>query len=218
MSRKIEIDDEDAETLREYLLRRAGPDWMLAVDPGQGKTGFAHVSPMDGDTITSGVAAHDEAAMTMLDEGMGMAQLYVIERPYSAHKPKLKKNAATGEVELEKTRGGPDALWKLGRAMGFVEGVLVSDRLLRGMRRPLIYRPRPGNWRAVLGLNPSRSSEDARRDAELRAWHFARSLTGDPLEGTGGGPQFDRAMAICMIESTRQVLRALRRSRPKAAA
>jgi hypothetical protein len=212
----IKFDESDLATFRRYVDKRVGADWILAVDPGSSSTGWALCDPMNGDEILSGQGPNAHVACELVRAGHSSALLLVVEAPYSGRSPEAVLGD-DGTPQIRGTRASPESTWKLGRAMGFVQGALYSDRYMRGMNPGLLWEPAPMRWRAVLGLNPTARGKGARAEVAERCWRYARSITGRDLEGPMGGRLIDEAMAICMLDAARRIARAVSAA-PKASA
>jgi hypothetical protein len=206
---EIQFPEDDYATFEAYVRKRvAGSEWILAIDPGTASCGWALMDPFGGDEIISGSGPDFVVARELTRDGHSAALLWVIEAPYAGRSPEAAIDE-NGQPFVKGSRASPDSVWKLGRAMGVVEGALDVDRWMRDMQAPCIWKPRPPTWRSILGLNPESKGKAAREEAAERCWRYARSVTGRHLEGPMGGRKIDEAMAICMVVAARKIAAAV---------
>lgn len=199
--KRIQIDTASAAAFREALKRasRTGMLRVLAADPGTGSTGWSiTASRLDSlerpVTVRAGQGRLESVGDLLRDLPPHEAfDLAVIESPYT-------QGATKGRANLS-------ALWKLGRAIGYVEAVIACS-----LSKPPLWRPTPTHWRSIVSLNAQKTkTETARENTAAAVWHFARAKSGLPLEGPGGGRQIDAAMAVAMAIAALRLLAVFRR-------
>ena len=126
-----------------------------------------------------------------------------------------KQGDKTKIVAVESLYPGPGrasvkSIYTLGATTGFIIGALKSSGVYD--ESTWLWRPYPVSWRKhivmPMGGKETTLNAKSREKAADMAIHFAQAVAQDAMIGPKGGPQIDRAMAICIgvsaqIEHTR---------------
>lgn len=178
---------------------------VAAVDPSNTSAGACF---HDGVRSWSTQGPPGHVARWLVDSGAHGAHLYVFEEPFGLKRQEAER---TGDDEDRELGATPEALVRLGRSAGFVEGFLEGVRhklssVFDAPASPPIWRPYPTSWRKEAGLNRKRAGDrTARQETAEACWHYARAATGRELTGREAARRIDEAMAVCMVEVARVI-------------
>ena len=115
---------------------------------------------------------------------------------------------------LDVLGGAPIGLLCVEKPIGSSPGRIASVSLpwaageLRGrlafyqVDEAALWTPLPGQWRPVLGIRTGRRK---RAEVNEEVHQMAEQLLHTPLRGPGGGPEYDRANAVCLALAARRL-------------
>lgn len=202
MRRRVSVDADVAELFRGL---GAPPAVVLAFDPSVSKTGWALTVR---GRLLSGQGEPEECVDVvdgiLRDEGVVMLDCLAVEEPFNIGRPMQKKSkGGTPVVDAAgapvMTQGGNQ--WKLAQAGGFLIGSF------RRSVRPggVLWKPIPGSWRGMLGLNVGPAGTRKRDDVNDGVFRWASATVRLPLVHHHGGREIrevDRANAIGLLHAT----------------
>jgi len=97
-------------------------------------------------------------------------------------------------------RAGPKSIYTLGASTGFIIGTLKHAGVYD--ENTWLWGPYPVTWRkhivVPMGGKETTLNAKSREQAADMAIQFAQAVAQDAMLGPRGGPQIDRAMAICI--------------------
>lgn len=203
MKRRVNLDEDVADMFA--ALTPKPPAVVLAFDPSTTKTGWA--LSLRG-RLLSGQGDPEECVDVVFDllrdAGVVMIDVLAVEEPFNIGRPMPKRTKggtvvtdATGAPVM--TAGGNQ--WKLAQAGGLLIGSF------RRSVRPggVMWKPIPGAWRSVLGLNTGPEGTRKREDVNRGVWLWAKATTRLPLihiHNNREVPELDRANAIALLYAT----------------
>lgn len=121
---------------------------------------------------------------------------------------------AAAEV-VEVLGDGPIALLAIERPVGsksagrlarvslpWAAGELRGRLAFHQVDEAALWTPLPGQWRSVLGIKTGRRGRD---EVNAEVHGMAEQLVGAPMRGPRGGPEYDRANAVCLALAARRL-------------
>ena len=164
----------------------------IGIDPGTSSTGVA--------VFEEKTRNHDELIFS--SQGKPDEMLDQIGRTIA---PFRRQGIQTKIVAVENLypgpgKAGPKSIYTLGASTGYIIGRLKAMQAYD--EGTWLWRPYPVSWRKHIVI-PSGEKETTmnaknRDQAAAMAVQFAQAVAQDSMIGPRGGPQIDRAMAVCI--------------------
>jgi len=164
----------------------------IGVDPGTSSTGIA--------IFEERTANYDELIFS--SQGKPEEMLDEVKR---ALIPYRRRGVQTKIVAVENLypgpgKAGPKSIYTLGCTTGYIVGRLKAMQAYD--EDTWLWRPYPVTWRKhiiiPMGAKETTMNAKNREQAADMAIQFAQAVARDAMLGPRGGPQIDRAMAICI--------------------
>lgn len=164
----------------------------IGIDPGTSSTGIA--------IFRERTANYDELMLS--SQGRPDDMLDEVKRELTAHK---RRGVRTKIIAVENLypgpgKAGPKSIYTLGCTTGYIIGRLKAMQAYD--EDTWLWRPYPVTWRkhivVPMGAKETTMNAKSREQAADMAIQFAQAVAQDAMMGPRGGPQVDRAMAICI--------------------
>ena len=164
----------------------------IGIDPGTSSTGVA--------VFMEKTRNHDE----LLFSSQGKPD-QMIDEANAVIAPHRRRGIHTKIIAIENLypgpgKAGPKSIYTLGCTTGYIIGRLKEMGMYND--ETWLWRPYPVSWRKhiVIPTGDKETTMNAknRNEAARMAVQFAQAVSQESMMGPRGGPQIDRAMAVCI--------------------